>query len=123
MSSPAAVQQFDLITDDPRVDSEPGLIAELSEYLRAARDLRGLMTQSQAKRILQVPSGQISTWITRGRLSSRMVVGVRMVSAAEVVALLKERQHEIRKSGGRGVKAPSLAELAQAAWEDMAQDI
>lgn len=123
MSTPAAAQQYDLITDDPRVDSDSSFLAELGEYLRAARELRGLMTQSQAKRILQVPSGQISTWITRGRLSSRMVVGVRMVSAAEVVALHKERQHEIRKSGGRGIKAPSLAELAQAAWEDMAQDL
>jgi hypothetical protein len=122
MSASVTAQQFDLISDDPRRESHPGMFAEFAEFYRASRELRGLLTQAQAAKILGVQRGQIGSWITRGRLSSRFVADVRMVSAGEVLALYKERQEEIRKSGGRGVKAPSLSELAQAAWEDMDMD-
>lgn len=115
----ANAQQFDLITDDPRTESHPGMLAEFAEFYRASRDLRGLLTQAQAARILGVQSGQVGAWVTRGRLSSRVVADVRMVSAAEVLALYKERSVEIRKGAGYGVKAPSLADLAEAALADL----
>jgi len=111
-------EQADLITDDPRCEASVG-VSDLREYWNATRDLHGLITQSQAARILGVQSGQIGNWTSRGRLSSRVVAGVRMVSAGEVAALLKERQTEIRRAGGRGVKAPSLAGLVEDAMKDM----
>jgi hypothetical protein len=41
-----------------------------------------------------------------------------MVSAAEILALHKERSAEDRALGGRGLKVPSLATLVEAAWQD-----
>lgn len=119
MPSAVTAEQFELVTDDPRRDS---ISDELRQWWKASREMRGLLTQSQAALILGVQTGQIGSWVSRGRLSSRVVAGVRMVGGAEVAALLQERNREIRCSGGRGVKAPSLASLADAAWEDMGMD-
>jgi hypothetical protein len=41
-----------------------------------------------------------------------------MVSAAEILALHKERSAEDRALGGRGLKVPSLSTLVEAAWQD-----
>lgn len=119
MPSAVTAEQFELVTDDPRRDS---ISDELRQWWQASREMRGLLTQTQAALILGVQTGQIASWIKRGRLSSRMVAGVRMVGGGEVTALLHERNQEIRCAGGRGVKAPSLSSLADAAWEDMRMD-
>jgi hypothetical protein len=111
-------EQADLITDDPRCATSAA-VSDFREYWNATRDLHGLLTQTQAARILNVKSGQVCTWVRRGRLTSRVVAGVRMVSAGEVLALVKERQKEIRHAGGQGVKAPSLSDLVEAAMRDM----
>ena len=112
--------QIDLIDDDPRVAPQKGPLAELIEFVQASKEMRGLITTGQAAKILSVPTSQVSVWVSRGRLSSRSILGARMVSAAEVLALFKERTEEgIRKSGGRGIKAPCLSGLAEAAWDDI----
>lgn len=120
-SMPPAItaEQFELLSDDPRRES---VTDELRQWWQASREMKGLLTQNQAALILGVQTGQIGNWIRRGRLSSRVVAGVRMVGGGEVAALLQERQNEIRKSGGRGVKAPSLSALADAAWTDLGMD-
>jgi len=119
MPSAVTAEQFELVTDDPRRES---VSDELRQWWKASREMRGLLTQSQAALILGVQTGQICSWVSRGRLSSRVVAGVRMVGGAEVAALLQERNQQIRCSGGRGIKAPSLSSLADAAWEDMGMD-
>jgi len=115
-----AAQQFELISDDPRC--EDSLVSELREFWKATREMHGVLTQTQAARILGVSAGQVGVWMQRGRLTVRVVAGARMVGGAEVAALLRERQSEIRASGGRGIKAPSLAELSAAAWQDLKMD-
>jgi hypothetical protein len=123
MSAVAITNQPELITDDPRRDADAsGVFAELQDYFRISRELGGLLTQSQAARILNVATGSISSLVLRGRLSCAMVAGVRMVSASEILALRKERSSEARAVGGRGLKSPSLAELTKAAWEDTLKD-
>jgi hypothetical protein len=119
MPPAVTAEQFELVTDDPRRDS---ISDELRQWWKASREMRGLLTQSQAALILGVNTGQIGVWIRRGRLSARVVAGVRMVGGAEITALLHERNHDIRRTGGRGVKAPSLSSLADAAWDDMGMD-
>jgi len=119
MPSAVTPEQFELVTDDPRRES---ITDELRQWWKASREMRGLLTQSQAALILGVQTGQVGSWIRRGRLTARVVAGVRMVGGAEVTALLHERNQEIRCAGGRGVKAPSLSSLADAAWEDMGMD-
>lgn len=116
----ASPVQFDLITDDPR--SDVTLTDELREWWQASKELKGLLVPAQAARILGVTRGQMGTWIQRGRITSRVVCGIRMVSGGEVAALLKERKEKVRSSGGRGVKAPSLSGLVADAWEDMGMD-
>jgi len=78
-----------------------------------------LITVSQAAKILDVTSGQVSTWAGRGRIKAKVVLGVRMVSAGEVLALRRERASEGVRTGGRGMKAASLADMVSAAWEDI----
>jgi len=114
-----AASQADMFPDLPAGDSTCGVFAELREFWRASQELGGLLTQTQAARILDVPTGQLCTWVRRGRLTSREVAGVRMVSALEVLVLRRERDAKDRHVGGRALKAPSLAELAAAARADM----
>lgn len=111
-------EQAELISDDPRCELASAA-SDFRLWYQAQKEMRGLLTQAQAALLLGVSRGQVGVWVQRGRLSSRVVAGVRMVGGGEVAALLKERQTEIRSAGGRGVKAPSLASLIDAAWEDM----
>lgn len=118
--SAASFLQAELISDDPRVDAQSaGIIAELRDFVRASREMRGLLTSGQAAKILGVNSSSINVWVRRGRLTSRDVLGVPMVSAAEVVALHRQRQQEAPSKGGRGHKAASLSDMVEAAWQDI----
>lgn len=109
-------EQFDFPLDDPRVESST--FAELREFWDASKRLGGLLTQSQAARILGVGPGSISNLVLNERLSCATVAGVRMVSAVEVMVLHKERLKGIKNAGGRGLKGPSLAELVKLASDD-----
>lgn len=113
----AAVAQAELISDDPRCEVSQGVMADVREFVQASREFHGLLTPGQACKILDVSSGQMSVWLRRGRLRSKVVLGVRMVSAGEVMALHKQRTQEGVRVGGR--KAASLADVAAAAWEDI----
>jgi hypothetical protein len=113
-----AVTQYDLITDDPRVEFA-GVRAGIQEFVQATKELGGLLTMTQAGKILDVPSSQVSVWAARGRIRSKVVLDVKMVSAGDVMALHKERTEEGIRTGGRGMKAPSLADIAKAAWDDI----
>ena len=122
MNSPvsAAVLQSELTLEDPRREVESsGVIDDLREFVRASRELRGLLTVGQAARILNCDPSAINVWIRRGRLQCREIVGVRMVSAAEILVMHRQRLSEERQSGGRGHKAPSLAAMAAEAWRDI----
>lgn len=112
--------QAELITDDPRCgESVSDVLREWKRFRQLCKEHGGLMTSGQAAKIIGVPPGQISVWCSRGRLTSFEVLGARMVAAPEVLALYKERAEEgIRNGAGRGVKAPSLAELARVCWDD-----
>lgn len=117
--SEATADQFDLISDDPRRDSRPaGALADFVKFYRESRAHHGLLTQGQAARILDVSTSHVTTWVRRGRLSCVEIAGLRMVSAAEILALHKEREQGIKAVGGRGIKAPSLTELARSSFED-----
>jgi len=118
--SAALVLQPELISDDPRRETESsGVIADLREFVKASRELRGLLTVGQAARILDCHASAINVWIRRGRLQCREVVGVRMVSAAEILVMHRQRLSDEKQAGGRGVKAPSLSALAEDAWRDI----
>lgn len=116
----AAAVQPELINDDPRCETSKGVIGEVRAFVDASREMSGLLTCGQAAKILGVSSGNVSTWVARGRLRARCVLGVKMVSGGDVLAFYKERTEQgIRRSGGRGVKAPTFVDLAKAAWEDI----
>lgn len=118
--SVAAVHQPELISDDPRCEASTAeILGEWKRFRELSKEHGGLLTTGQAGKLLGVPPGQISTWILRGRFTSFKVLGARMVPAPEVIALLKERQKEDPHLGGRGQKAPSLAELARTMWDDL----
>ena len=111
--------QAELITDDPRCDgSFADDLREWKRFLQLSREHGGLLTSGQAAKLLDVSTGQVGVWCSRGRLTSFLILGARMVAAPEVLLLRQERDLEIRQSGGRGIKAPSLAALALAAYED-----
>lgn len=116
-----AVEQFDLITDDPRCEEKgPKAIQEWRRFRSLQKEHGNLLTSGQAARILDVSNNQISTWIGRQRFTSFLVMGARMIPAAEVIALYKERTEEgIRTGSGQGRKAPSLAEMARLMWTDL----
>lgn len=114
-----AVLQPELISDDPRCEDSQGIMADVREFVAASREFGGLLTSGQAAKILDVSSGQVSSWALRGRLRSKMVLGVRMVSAGEVLALRRERSSGVLQTGGRGHKAASLSDLVSAAWDDI----
>jgi hypothetical protein len=116
-----AQDEFEL-ADQRREVPSSGVVAEIRQIYRASKQYGGLLSQSQAARILCVGSANISSLVLRGRLSSVWVAGVRMVSGAEVLALHKERSAEDRALGGRGLKSPSLASMVDAAWQDILQD-
>lgn len=111
--------QAELITDDPRCDgSFAEDLRELKRFWDLSREHGGLLTCSQAAKILDVTSSHVSAWRHQGRLSSFEVLGTRMLPAGEVMGLRRERDQGIRHAGGRGLKAPSLVELAKAALKD-----
>jgi len=114
-----AALQPELISDDPRCEDSQGIMADIREFVASSRECGGLLTVGQAAKILDVSSGQVSSWALRGRIKSKMVLGVRMVSAGEVLALRRERSTEALKTGGRGHKAASLADLVFSAWQDI----
>jgi hypothetical protein len=116
----AVAIQTELISDDPRRESESsGVVADLRDFIRASRELGGLLTTGQAANILGVPPGSVRTWVMRGRLTSRQILGVQMVGAPEVLALRRQRASEGVATGGRGIKAPSLRAMAEEAWRDI----
>lgn len=116
----ALSHQAELITDDPRCEaSVSDIFSEWKEYRRVGKECGGLLTTGQAAKILGVSTGQMSVWCSRDRLPSFEFLGVRMVPAPQVLALYKERTEEGVRTGGRGHKAPSLAELAKACWDDV----
>ena len=112
--------QADLITNDPRCEAPKGIMAEIREFMEASRECGGLMTVGQAAKVLNVTSSQVSVWAARGRIKAKVVVGVRMVSAGETLALLKERNAEGVKLGRRPIGKPaSLADMVSSAWGDI----
>jgi hypothetical protein len=111
--------QAELISDDPRVEPSQGVMSDVREFIQATRDLHGLLTPGQACKILNLSTGQMSVWTRRGRISSKVILGVRMVSAGEVMALLRERNAEEIKAGRRPLGSPSLSDLASSAWEEI----
>lgn len=114
----AVALQAEFAIDDPRHESQ-GIMADIREFMDASRECGGLLTVGQAAKILDVSPGHISTWAGRGRIKAKVVLGVRMVSAGEVLALKKERDSEGIRTGGRGRKAASLADLVSFAWQDI----
>lgn len=115
----AVALQPEFTLDDPRDEASQGIMADIREFVAASRECGGLLTVGQGAKILDVSSGQVSSWALRGRIKSKMVLGVRMVSAGEVLALRRERDAEGLKVGGRGHKAASLADMVSAAWQDI----
>lgn len=116
----AAAQQFDLITDDARREADgPGAISEFKRFRALQKEHGNLLTVSQAARILDVSSSQVSAWVGRQRFTSFTCIGAKMIPAAEVIALYRERTNEGIRSGGRNSKAPSLAEMAKLMWTDL----
>lgn len=116
----AVAAQIDLISDDPRCDaSSQGIMADIREFVSASRECGGLLTVGQASKVLGVPSNQVSVWAARGRIKARVVLGVRMVSAGETLALLRERNAEGIKVGRRPASAASLSDMVSSAWEDI----
>lgn len=118
---PATAQQYDLITDDPRCEENgPKAIQEFRRFRDLQKEHGNLLTTGQAARIIGVPTSQIGAWVGRQRFTSFLVMGARMIPAAEVIALYKERTEEgIRTGAGQGSKAPSLAEMARLMWHDL----
>lgn len=114
-----AASQIELINDDPRCEPVAGVLSEVREFVKISKEWKGLLTVGQAARILQVSTGQMSVWCARQRIKSKVIAGVKMVSAGEVVALQRERASEAPAKGGRGIKAASLADMVEAAWEDI----
>lgn len=107
------VEQYELISDDPRVDSDD--IGPLQLY-RAWRKAQaehpgGLLARPLAAEILGVSHGQLGSWISRGRLTNVCIGPVKMVPADEVMALWRERRDKGCSVGGRGKKLPSMAEV------------
>jgi hypothetical protein len=122
-SMPAVIAQDEFELKDARIESPScGVFAELRDFYKASKALGGLLTQTQAARILEIHSGSISSLVLRGRLSSVVVGGIRMVSAAEILALHKERSAADRSLGGRGLKAPVLSDMIEGAWEDILKE-
>jgi len=116
----ATAQQFDLITDDPRLDeSGPNAIKEFKRFRALQKEHGNLLTVSQAARILEVSSSQVSVWVARQRFTSFLCLGATMIPASEVFALFKERTEQGIRVGGRNSKAPSLAEMARLMWQDL----
>lgn len=115
----AIAAQIDLITDDPRCESSQGIMADVREFFAASRECKGLLTLGQAAKILDVGANQVSVWVARGRIKSKVVLGVKMVSGGEVLALYRERLLSGPAKGGRGHKVPNLSEMAEAAWKDI----
>lgn len=117
----ATAEQFDLITDDPRCEDTLGNpFKEFKRFRELQKEHGNLLTISQAARILDVTSSQVSVWVSRQRFTSYTCLGAKMIPAIEVIALYKERAEEgIRTGAGRGVKAPSLAEMAKLMWNDL----
>lgn len=115
----AIAAQIDLITDDPRCEPSGGILDDVRQFIAASREHKGLLTLGQAAKILDVGSNQVSVWVARQRLKSVVVLGVKMVSAGEVVALHRERLLEGPAKGGRGHRVANLSDMVSAAWQDI----
>ena len=121
MASPLTAEQFELITSDPRAEKVFSVMDEWRKFRELSKQEGGLITAGAAGKFLGVPTGQVNSWMSRGRLSVFELQDVKFLSGREVMALYKEREVEGPRTGGRGKKAPSLAEVVRAAAEDMSE--
>jgi len=115
-------EQLELITDDPRVkETVRGVVQEWKAFRATSKEVGGLITRSQAAKILDSTTDVICTWIRRGRLTGYNFLGTHFCSSKEVLLLAKERLEGNISKGGRGKKAPSLAEMVKAAKSDYSE--
>jgi hypothetical protein len=113
-----APEQFELPIKDERSPAVSDIFGEVREFRRVSMEEGGLITAGQAALVLGVSSSHVSAWRLNGRLSGWKFLGTPFVSAAEVMALAKERAEIGPRKGGQGVKAPSLRELVAAGMAD-----
>lgn len=112
------LEQYELITDDSRVDAEHIGPLQLFRAFRKAREEYGeLLSRPLVCEVLGVTSGQLSVWLSRGRLTDVAIGTVRLVPADEVLALYQERASGTVSHGGRGKKLPSMAEVLRLGYQ------
>lgn len=108
------LEQYELITDDPRVDAEELGPLQVIRAYREAKKLHGdLISRPLACEILGVSGGQLAVWCIRGRLTDVAIGPVKLVPSDEVIALWKERHQGGFAVGGRGHKLPSMADVVR----------
>ena len=117
MGRAATRNDVELITDDPRKEIA-SVLGEWRAFRETCKEEGGLITQGQAAVILGVSSGTMSVWMGRGRFSTFKFLGAKFVSSREVLACYDQREKGEMAVGGRGHKAPALADLVRAAKVD-----
>lgn len=106
------LEQFELISDDPRVDAEKIGPLQLFRAFRKAREEHGeLLARPLAAEILGVTPSQLSVWVSRGRFTDVVIGPVKLIPANEVEAMWRERSENGNAVGGRGKKLPSMSEV------------
>lgn len=115
MSKACTAEQFELISDDPRVDeSDVGPLELIRQWRKAHADHPGgLVTRPFAAELLGISTSQIGVWTLSGRLTDVVIGPARMLPVDEVMAMWRERREQGLSVGGRGKKLPSMAEVVR----------
>lgn len=108
----AEIEQFELIEDDPRSESESGSTRGMLQQWRNARAEHGeLISRAFGAALLGVSAGQVAVWCSRGRLTNIECGIYKTVALDEVIALRQERIDKELPVGGKGKKLPSMSEV------------
>lgn len=113
MASASTAEQFELISDDPRVDdADLGPLQLIRAWRKANADHPGgLIARPLAAEILGISTAHISSLVGRGRFTDVAIGPCKLLPVDEVMALWRERRDEGLSVGGRGKKLPSMAEV------------
>lgn len=110
--SAATIDQFEMMLNDPRLEStDPTIMEEIRAFKDATARHGGLLGMSQVAAIANVSQPTVSRHVKAGRFTVYEIVGMKLLPLDEVMAYLRVRNEELLSKGGRGLKAPKFRDL------------
>ena len=112
MDASITADQFEMLLNDPRIESaDTSVKEELMQFIEATKKHGGLLSPRQVAAIANVSYPTIFRHIKAGRFTTYTFVDATMLPLDEVREYIKARNEDLLAKGGRGLKSPKFADL------------